>query len=133
MPEEGVRQFVTGLGKGRPSRSRAEVFDEAGSLVVEGRTEPGSQSIQLYDLVQAAHHFEVSRLMALFRLRNLRLLSDAEFNGLKVMDEKGAGREMAEAMGLDDPYFPESATNFVIASSALRWRPTGEMRSPEAS
>jgi len=112
MPEEGVRQFVSGLGKGRPSRSRAEVFDEAGSLDVEGRTEPGSQSIQLYDLVQAAHHFGVSRPMALFRLRNLRLVSDAEFNALKVLDEKGAGREMAKAMGLDDPDSPEIRNEF---------------------
>lgn len=112
MPEEGVRQFVTGLGKGRPSRSRTEVFDEAGSLDVEGRTEPGSQSIQLYDLVQAAHHFEVSRLMALFRLRNLRLLNDAEFNSLKVLDDKGTGKELAKAMGLDDPDSPEIRNEF---------------------
>ena len=112
MPEEGVRHFVAGLGKGRPSRSNTEVFDEAGSLDVEGRTEPGSQAIQLYDLVQAAHHFGVSRLMALFRLRNLRLLNDAEFNALKVLDEKGAGREMAKAMGLDDPDSSEIRNEF---------------------
>jgi len=48
MPEEGVRQFVAGLGKGSPSRAYAEVFDEAGSVDVEGRSEPGSQAVQLY-------------------------------------------------------------------------------------
>ena len=58
MPEEGVRQFIAGLGKGKPSRAYAEVFDEAGSVNVEGRSGPGTQAVQLYDVVQIAHHFE---------------------------------------------------------------------------
>ena len=36
------------------------LFDEAGSLSVEGRTEPGSQAVQLYDVVQLAHLILVS-------------------------------------------------------------------------
>lgn len=103
MPEDGVRQFVVGLGKGRPSRVFAEVFDEAGSLNVEGRSEPGTQTVQLYDVVQLAHHFRVSRLSALFRLRNLRLLTEPEFEKLKVLDEQGKGRQVAELLGLSEP------------------------------
>jgi len=103
MPEEGVRQFVAGLGKGRPSRAYAEVFDEAGSVDVEGRSEPGSQALQLYDVVQLAHYFGASRLAALYRLRNLRLLSAAEFEQQKALDDAGKGRQLAELLGLPEP------------------------------
>lgn len=103
MPEEGVRQFVAGLGKGSPSRAYAEVFDEAGSVDVEGRSEPGSQAVQLYDVVQLAHYFGVSRLAALYRLRNLRLVSAAEFEQLKALDDAGKGRQLAELLGLPEP------------------------------
>ena len=103
MPEDGVRQFVASLGKGRPSRVYAEVFDEAGSLNVEGRTEPGTQAVQLYDVVQLAHHFGVSRPSALFRLRNLRLMSEAELLHLRALDEGGKGRQIADLLGLPEP------------------------------
>ncbi|MES1228309.1 MAG: ImmA/IrrE family metallo-endopeptidase, partial [Armatimonadota bacterium] len=59
MPEDGIRQLVAQLGKGKPSRASAEVFHEGGSLEVESRTEPGSQTLQLYDVVQLAHHFGI--------------------------------------------------------------------------
>jgi Zn-dependent peptidase ImmA (M78 family) len=103
MPEEGVRQFVAGLGKGKPSRAYAEVFDEAGSVNVEGRSEPGSQVVQLYDVVQIAHHFGVSRLAALYRLRNLRLVSAAEFDQLKALDDTDKGKQLARLLGLAEP------------------------------
>ena len=47
-----------------------------------------------------------------FRLRNLRLLNDAEFNSLNVLDEKGTGKDLAKAMGLDDPDSPEIRNEF---------------------
>jgi Zn-dependent peptidase ImmA (M78 family)/DNA-binding XRE family transcriptional regulator len=112
MPEDGVRQFVAGLGKGKPSRLSAEVFDEAGYLDVEGRSEPGTQAIQLYDIVQLAHHFGVSRLSALFRLRNLRLLTEAEFEHLKALDDQGRGRQLAKLLGLTEPDHEEMRSEF---------------------
>lgn len=112
MPEDGVRQFVAGLGKGKPSRLSAEVFDGADYLKVEGRSEPGTQTIQLYDVVQLAHHFGVSRLSALFRLRNLRLLSVAEFEHLKALDEKGNGKQLAKLLGLTEPDHDEMRSWF---------------------
>ncbi|HEX9942195.1 MAG TPA: XRE family transcriptional regulator [Thermoanaerobaculia bacterium] len=112
MPEDGVRQFVAGLGKGKPSRSYAEVFDEAGSLDVEGRTEPGSQAVQLYDVVQLAHYFGVSRPSALFRLRNLRLVSEAELEHLRALDDVGKGKKMAELLGLPEPDHTEIRNEF---------------------
>ncbi len=112
MPESGIRQFVVGLGKGKPSRVHAEVFDEAGALDVEGRTEPGTQALQLYDVVQVAHHFGVSRPAALYRLRNLRLLSEAEFEMLKALDEAGKGKEMVGLLGLPEPSHEEARNTF---------------------
>ena len=46
MPAAGVAQFVSALGKGRPSRLQVDVFDEGEALPVEGRTSPGSQDIK---------------------------------------------------------------------------------------
>jgi Zn-dependent peptidase ImmA (M78 family) len=102
MPTEGLRQFIAAQGKGRPSRVSAQVFDEAGSVQAEGRAEPGSQDIQLYDVVQVAHHFGVSRMAALFRLRNLKLVTQAEFDDLKAAEEAGRGRELAAMLALPE-------------------------------
>ncbi len=112
MPEEGVRQFIAGLGKGKPSRLYADVFDEVGSLNVEGRSQPGTQTVQLYDLVRLAHHFGVSRAAAMYRLRNLRLLTEAEFEHMKALDEAGKGREMAKLLGLPEPEHSEIRNEF---------------------
>jgi Zn-dependent peptidase ImmA (M78 family) len=100
MPEEGVAQFLGGLGKGAPSRIYAEVFDEAGVLPVDSRTEPGTQDIQLYDVVQLAHHFGVSCLSALYRLRNLRLITEPELEALRARDQQGDSAAVAAALGL---------------------------------
>jgi Zn-dependent peptidase ImmA (M78 family)/DNA-binding XRE family transcriptional regulator len=102
MPPEGIRQFVNALGKGQPSRAIAQVFDEAGAVQAEGRAAPGSQDIQLYDVVHLAHYFGVSRLAALFRLRNLKLLTQSEFDQLKAADDAGYGSELALLLNLPD-------------------------------
>ena len=78
------------------------MFDEDGSVQAESRAEPGTQEIQVYDLVHLAHHYGVSRLAALFRLRNLRLVSQPEFDQLKAAEEAGRGRELASLMSLPD-------------------------------
>jgi Zn-dependent peptidase ImmA (M78 family)/DNA-binding XRE family transcriptional regulator len=103
MPEDGVRHFVARLGKGRPSRTYAEVYDGSGTVNVEGRAAPGSQTVQLYDVVQLAHYFEVSRSSSLYRLRNLRLITEAEFNQLKAADDAGKGKQVADFLGLPEP------------------------------
>jgi Zn-dependent peptidase ImmA (M78 family)/transcriptional regulator with XRE-family HTH domain len=102
MPPEGIRQFVNALGKGQPSRAIAQVFDEAGAVQAEGRAAPGSQDLQLYDLVHIAHYFGVSRLAALFRLRNLKVVTQAEFEELKAADDAGLGGELARLLNLPD-------------------------------
>jgi Zn-dependent peptidase ImmA (M78 family)/transcriptional regulator with XRE-family HTH domain len=103
MPAEGVRQFIGALGKGRGSRYQGDVvdcFDEA--LPAEGRTEPRSQDIQLADVLHLAHHFGVSPPAALFRLRNLRLLSEADLADLRGRLST-EGEALAAFLGFAEP------------------------------
>lgn len=103
LPEDGVRHFVERLGKGEPSRARAQLFDGAGALPIEGRSTPGSQRLQLYDAVLVAHHFKVSRKAALYRLLNLRLLKQNEFDELLALEDAGAGKRLETLLRLAAP------------------------------
>lgn len=116
LPENGIRQFVADLGKGKPSRVHTDVVgvvsNEDESLEVEGRTAPGSQAVQLYDVVRLAHHFIVSRITALYRLRNLRIISKSELDTLKELDDLGRGRQIAQHLGLPEPDHAEVRRHF---------------------
>ena len=96
MPMDGVIQFVQALGKGLASRTHIAIFDEAEALHVEQRASPGSQEIQLYDVALLSHHFGASRISALYRLKNLRLIDEREFQRLKAQEDAGAGKAVAE-------------------------------------
>lgn len=102
LPAEGVRQFMAMIGKGGPSRQRTEVFDEGGVVEASTRAAPKSQDTQMYDVAELAEHFGVSRLATLYRLRNLRILSDAEFANLKEHEDVGFGRAVANLLRLPD-------------------------------
>lgn len=100
MPELGVREFLTGIGKGQPSRDRWAVFDEGEMIAAEARPEPGSQALQLYDVVLLTHHFGVSRLAALYRLKNLRLISQGELDEMLGEEQEGRGKEIERSLRL---------------------------------
>jgi len=99
MPEEGARQLIASFGKGAESRVHAEIFDEAGVVPIDSRAEPGTQEIQLYDVIQMAHLYGISPLSALYRLRNLKLLTESEFERLKRMDSEGRSRTIGNLLG----------------------------------
>jgi len=125
MPEDGVRQFVATLGKGNTSRLHAEVFDEAGVVPVDSRTAGGSQDLQIYDVVKLAFHFGVSVLSALYRLLNLKLVTDRQFQEMKQMDTDGVSRAVADLLGLCEAPVDEQVTAFyrrylVLALEAYR-------------
>lgn len=102
LPEESVRRFMTAIGKGGPSRLRADVFDGSGVVEVRARAAPESRDVQMYEVADLAHHFGVSRLAALYRLRNLRLITDAQLEDLKHQEEAGRGRQVAMLLDLPD-------------------------------
>jgi Zn-dependent peptidase ImmA (M78 family)/DNA-binding XRE family transcriptional regulator len=103
MPSSGVQEFVHGLGKGRSSRLHADVYDEEEAQRVQTRPEPGSQAIQMHDVVLLAHHFGVSRLAALYRLKNLGFLTQPELEALKQQEEEGVGKKLATLLDLPEP------------------------------
>ena len=103
MPAEAVHQFIRAFGKGWPSRREAEVFDEGLPIRARARSAPGSQKIQIYDVVQTAHHFGVSRPAACYRLKNTGLLTTSELKALLEQDQAGRGRELERLLGLPDP------------------------------
>ena len=102
MPKSGVEEFVQGLAKGRPSRIEVDVFDEDDALRAQARPAPGSQSIQMHDVVLLAHNFGVSRISMLYRLKNLRLVTESEFESLKAQDEQGLGKSLEGILDLPE-------------------------------
>ena len=103
LPEEGVRRFVQGRAKGRPSREQLEVFDGEEVLRAEARSAPGSQTIQIYDVVPLAHFFGVSTAAALYRLLNLRLINKSDLATLQEQHRRGVAREVAKLLRLPEP------------------------------
>ncbi len=125
MPEEGVRQFVGTLGKGSASRLHADIFDESGVVPIDSRTAGGSQDLQIYDVVKLAHYFGVSLLSALYRLLNLRLVTDKQFEAMKQLDLEGLSKQLVDLLGLPELSGDETVKAFhrryiVLALEAYR-------------
>jgi len=106
MPTEGTLRFVQALGKGSASRSQVSIFDGSVAVQVEQRSTPGSQDIQLYDVALLTNHFGASRISALYRLKNLRLIDDPEFQRLKKEEDAGVGQTIADFLSA-----PETGTD----------------------
>ena len=100
MPRRGIEQFVRNLAKGRVSREHSEVFDEEEVQRTEERPAPGSQEIQIYDIARLSHHFGVSGMAAVYRLRNLRLISQSTMERLLDQENQDLGRRIAGLLGL---------------------------------
>ena len=109
MPADGTLQFVQFLGKGAASRAQVSIFDGDVAVQVEQRSAPGSQDIQLYDVTLLAHHFGASRISALYRLKNLRLIDEPEFQRLKAEEDGGAGQTIADFLAVPEHKLLESA------------------------
>lgn len=91
-----------GLGKGSASRVHAEVYDESGVVPIDSRTAGGSQDLQIYDVVKLAYHFGVSVLSAVYRLLNLKLLTDKQCEEIRKLDSDGLSVSVAQLLGLVD-------------------------------
>lgn len=99
IPEGGVRAFLRRLGKGEPSRSQLQVYDEAEAVVGQKRTEAHSQDVQVYDVAHLAHHFGVSYEMALYRLLNLKFLTEEE--RAQLAEQRDAANEIMRFLGTE--------------------------------
>lgn len=123
MPEHGVHQFLAQLGKDQIMRTRTAIFDGQGVVPIEYRT-TADQHIKLYDIVQLASHFGVSRAAVCYRLLNLRLLTQGELQNLLEQDKLN-GRALAKIFRLDsepaDMSDPDHSYRFIsLALEAIR-------------
>jgi len=89
MPEEGVRDFLHNLGKGRGARREGAAVDAVTEEGIQGqlRSPARSQHVTYADVVLLAWHFEVSYAAAVWRLRGLNLVSQAQAQAL--LDQSG--------------------------------------------
>jgi hypothetical protein len=101
LPDEGVRQFVASLGKGAVSRIHADIFDEVGVVAIDSRTDPATQEIQVYAVVQLAHSYGVSVPSTFFTPRNLKLVSEPKFEHLRTIDGERQSKKIASAFGVE--------------------------------
>jgi Zn-dependent peptidase ImmA (M78 family)/transcriptional regulator with XRE-family HTH domain len=101
LPEDAVRDFLGTTGKGRESRAVAAAYDGSSAVVAQHRVPPGSQDLQLYDVVRLAHRFGVSFQSAVYRLRNLRLLTENAMETLLARGEDAV--ELQRTLDLADP------------------------------
>jgi len=101
MPEAGVREMLEALGKNPESRLLAEIpIDGERVTGIEARGMSAAAKIQMHDVVLMAHHFGVSRQVVLYRLRNLRAISNRELRELLDEEQSGRGRQIEKLLEL---------------------------------
>ena len=66
----------------------------------------------MHDVVLLAHYFGTSRISTLYRLKNLRLVTEPEFNELEEQDEKGLGKALTGVLDLPEPDHDEARNEF---------------------
>ncbi len=113
MPEAGVRQFLATLGKtGDACLMVAAPTSEDDAMGMEARGDKAALDIQLHEIALLAHHFCVSRSVALYRVRNLHMVSEKELNRLLDDEKAGRGRELAQLLDLPEPDHAEERKRF---------------------
>lgn len=105
MPRKGVFHGLRNLGKGLPSHQEQSVYNVASGRHTEAvlRTAPSSQRITFNDIIQLANWFGVSYHSVVYRLLNLRHLSNPEFR--KLLTQEHLGRKYLKTITQpeDDP------------------------------
>ena len=66
----------------------------------------------MYDVIRIAEHFGVSRMAMIYRLRNLRLITQPELETLKAQAEDRHTDEMAGVLGANPRTEPEPSSAF---------------------
>jgi Zn-dependent peptidase ImmA (M78 family)/DNA-binding XRE family transcriptional regulator len=102
MPESGCYEMIRKIGKGSASRESAEVFDGQDVTRIEERYSAEEQQIQLYDATRLAFYFGVSIQAMLYRLKNLRLISQARLEALLEEEGTEAGEHLKRLMHQND-------------------------------
>ncbi len=101
LPRTGVWAFLNARAKAGPSLVEQTVYDpssEGDGDEVRGqrRASPGSQELTFEDVAALAHHFGVSYLATVFRLKSLSIVNATEFEELR--DKETFGRSYLELL-----------------------------------
>ncbi|HBC59885.1 MAG TPA: XRE family transcriptional regulator [Planctomycetaceae bacterium] len=101
LPRTGVWAFLNSRFKAGPSLIEQTVYDPAAEQNAEEvrasrRAAPRSQVLTYEDVATLAHHFGVSYQAALFRLKSLSIVNDAEFGELR--DKEHFGKQYLELL-----------------------------------
>jgi Zn-dependent peptidase ImmA (M78 family)/transcriptional regulator with XRE-family HTH domain len=101
MPAEGIAEHLRQIDKGFPSRRAQSIFDVANDAMMEAeiRTRPGSQAITYQDVASLARRFEVSYDAAVWRLKSLNYLGNAEAAAL--LEQKDIGKRYIHLLGFE--------------------------------
>ncbi len=128
MPEEGVRDFLHNLGKGRSTRRVEAAMDAVTEEGIQGqlRRPARSQNVTYADVALMAWHFEVNYAAAVWRLRGLNLVSQEHAQTLLGQTEEAKCylRAVSDVEDSADGAHWEHELNWQILSLALeaRWR-----------
>lgn len=131
MPEEGVRDFLHNLGKGRGTRREEAAVDAVTEEGIQGqlRSPVRSQHVTYADVALLAWHFEVSYAAAVWRLRGLNLVSQAQAQTLLDQTEEAnqyqrAVRAFSDVENSADEAHWDRELDWQILSLALEawWR-----------
>lgn len=102
MPEDGIRDYLSRLRKGLPSRPReAVVSPEGRARLVEGRLPPRAGEIGIWHVCLLASHFGVSRRAMIWRLYNLDLVNEGDKDRLLAAEEDGSARTLARLLAAE--------------------------------
>jgi Zn-dependent peptidase ImmA (M78 family)/transcriptional regulator with XRE-family HTH domain len=101
LPRTGVWSFLNSRFKAGPSLVEQTVYDpsseqDAEEVKASRRAAPRSQVLTFEDIAALAHHFGVSYQAALFRLKSLSVVNEAEFNELR--DKEHFGKQYLELL-----------------------------------
>jgi Zn-dependent peptidase ImmA (M78 family)/transcriptional regulator with XRE-family HTH domain len=94
LPRGGVWAFLSSRHKAGPSFSEQTVYDPEAEQDGDGtrasrRSAPRSQSLTYEDVAMLANHFGVSYQAAIFRLKSLAIINEAEFCELRDKESFG--------------------------------------------
>jgi Zn-dependent peptidase ImmA (M78 family)/transcriptional regulator with XRE-family HTH domain len=98
MPESGIREFLSGVGKSRDIPTLQEVYDEEGDAVHAQRRGPAQPiGLQFYDVAHLAFYFGVSYEAALWRLKSLQVISEEERE--RLAEKQGPANAFRRVLG----------------------------------
>lgn len=101
LPRTGVWAFLNARFKGGPSVVEQTVYDptaetDGDEIKAMRRAAPRSQTLTYEDVAALAHHYGVSYQAAVFRLKSLSIVNEAEFAELR--DKEDFGRRFLELL-----------------------------------